>query len=247
MVSYRIAHLVTLTALSCVAVLADALPSTPTPAGQSFVNQAFVNSTVVNQTLDRFLSGGTCGPQDKSVEIRIEAELPRLRKQGSMDGLKVISKSGEVAYRFLRFTGDKLVKTDVIARFLTAEVHPAERPSEVAISRHNYKFHYLRTADSDGGFRAYVFQLKPRKKRPGLFKGELWLDAASAAPVRETGELVKSPSIFIQRVKFVRDYADRAACGPPLRTSITVQTRIAGDAEMVVWQNPVDDSWRPAP
>jgi hypothetical protein len=178
------------------------------------------------------------------MEIEIQAALPKLKKQGTMDGLKVVSTSGHVAYRFLRFTGDKLIKTDVIARFLTAEAQSPEKLHDMGNTAGNYKFHFLRTADYQGG-RAYVYQMRPSKKRLGLFKGELWLDAVSAAPLREAGELVKSPSFFIQRVRFVRDYPEHASCGPPHRTSITVQTRIVGDAEMVVWQHPVADTWQP--
>src|ERR1019366_1540466 len=148
--------------------------------------------------------------------IEIEASLPQLKKQGAMSGLKVISRSGQVAYRFLRFTGDKLVKTDIIVRFLTAEAQPPERLGDVGKTLDNYKFHYLRNADYHG-VTAQVFQLRPRKKRAGLYKGELWLDAASAAPLREAGELVKSPSIFIGRVRFVREYREHdpqlASCG----------------------------------
>jgi hypothetical protein len=208
---------------------------------------AFADDSPATRTLNRYLGGSraSCTSAEEAMEVRIEASLPKLKKQGTMHGLKVISQSGQVAYRFLRFTGDKLVKTDVIARFLTAEVHPPENTANIAVTAKNYKFRYLRPADYEGTH-AYVYQLRPRKKRPGLFKGELWLDAESAAPLRETGELVKSPSIFIQRVKFIRDYADRTACAPPHRTAITVQTRIAGDAEMVVWQNPVDETWRPS-
>ncbi len=183
------------------------------------------------------------------MEIQIEASLPKLKKQGTMHGLKVISTSGLVAYKFLRFTGDKLVKTDVIARFLTAEVHPPEHLGNVAINRDNYKFQFLRSADYQG-HQAYIFQLRPRKKREGLFRGELWLSAETAAPLREAGEMAKSPSIFIQRLRFVRDYTvpdvEHASCSPPQRTSITVQTRLVGDAEMVVWQRPVAETWQPA-
>ena len=161
-----------------------------------------------------------------------------------MKGMKVISQSGQVAYRFLRFTGDKLVKSDVIVRFLTAEAHPPANVKDAGITAKNYKFHFLRTADYRGS-RAYVYQLKPRKKRVGLYKGELWLDAASGARVREAGEFVKSPSMFIRRVHFVREYAPRdsqlAYCGQPELMSINVETRIVGDADMVVRQRPVGD------
>jgi hypothetical protein len=67
--------------------------------------------------------------------------------------------------------------------------------------------------------------------------------------VREKGEFVKSPSIFIHGVKFVRDYADRgsarSSCDPPERMSIIVETRIVGAAEMLVLQHPVDSTWQP--
>jgi hypothetical protein len=192
------------------------------------------------QALDRYLRSGepACGVEERTMEVDIRASLPRLQKQGTAHGVKVISASGQVAYRFLRFTGDKLIKTDVIARFLNAEIHPPERLSN-ATSLENYKFHYKRIVDLEGGT-AYVFDLRPRRKQVGLFKGELWLDAATGEPVHETGEFVKSPSVFIRRVRFVRDYTDREA----QRTSITVETRLVGDAEMMVVQHPVDGSWQ---
>jgi hypothetical protein len=210
-------------------------------------------SAVAGQTvsasdaLDRFLHRSSCqrGVEEQAMEIEIQASLPSLKKQGSMHGLKVISASGQVAYRFLRFTGDKLVKTDVIARFLTAEVHPPEHLGDVGITSRNYRFHYLRS-EAVHGATAFVYQLKPRQKREGLFKGELWLDGAAGAPIRESGELVKSPSIFIKKVGFVRDFTQTGSCGPPQRTSLTVQTRVAGSAEMVVLQHPVASTWQPA-
>lgn len=207
----------------------------------------FGETLAPNESLDRYLHSpsAACRLEEQNMEIQILASLPKLKKQGTMDGLKVISATGQVAYRFLRFTGDKLIKTDVIARFLTAETHPSEGLGDIGITERNYKFRFQRAADYQGS-RAYVFQLRPRKKRAGLFKGELWLDAETAAAVRESGELVKSPSFFIQHFRFVREYPQHALCQPPKRTEITVQTRIAGDAEMVVLQRPVDGAWQPS-
>jgi len=212
-----------------------------------FASTLLGDSVPSPDTLDRYLANSrvACRAEEQAVEMEIQASLPKLKKEGTMQGMKVISASGQVAYRFLRFTGDKLIKTDVIGRFLTAEAQPPERFGNVAITRENYKFHYLRTADYNNS-PAYVYQLKPRKKRTGLFKGELWLDATTAAPLRESGELVKSPSIFVQHFRFVRDYPEHAFCGAPQRTSITVQTRIVGSAEMIVLQHPVPGTWQPA-
>jgi hypothetical protein len=81
----------------------------------------FAADPAAPDTLNRYLQRGpvSCGDGEQRMEVEIEASLPHLQKHGSMKGLKVISRSGEVAYRFLRFTGDKLVKSDVIVRFLT--------------------------------------------------------------------------------------------------------------------------------
>lgn len=207
----------------------------------------FGEPVAAKETLNRYLNRNqaSCRETDQRIQMEIEASLPKLQKHGAMKGLKVITQSGQVAYRFLRFTGDKLVKTDVIVRFLTAEAQPPEQRGDIATTRKNYKFHFLRREDHHGAT-AYVYQLRPRKKRTGLYKGELWLDAASAAPLREAGELVKSPSIFIRRVQFVRDYPDHdpqlASCGQAERMSINVQTRIVGDADLVVRQHPADPS-----
>src|SRR5450755_333230 len=78
------------------------------------------------------------------------------RPRGVASGLKLVSYTGQIVYRGLRFTGDKLVKTAVIARFLAHDTNPAERTGDVALSRQNYWFIYDRTSDYNG-LTAYVF------------------------------------------------------------------------------------------
>ena len=195
------------------------------------------------EALDRFLTrAGAPQPasSDSVFTVQIDASMPTLHKKGSMTALKLVSYTGQVVYRGLRFTGDKLVKTAVIARFLSKDTDPAVPTADVAVSRQNYWFAYDKTSDYNG-LAAYVFLLKPRRKRPGLFRGELWLTADTAAPLRLWGDLVRSPSIFIRSFRFVQDYETVAECSQPLRLVLTVRTRIAGTVEMVVWQHPVAD------
>lgn len=195
------------------------------------------------EALDRYLARVE-GPQPASSDsvftVQIDASIPTLHKEGSMSGLKLVSYTGQVVYRGLRFTGDKLVKTAVIARFLSSDTDPGVRTADIAVSRQNYWFTYNRISDYNG-FTAYVFLLKPRRKRAGLFRGELWLTADTAAPLRLWGDLVKSPSIFIRSFRFVRDYQTVAGCSQPLRLILTIRTRIAGTVEMVVWQHSAGD------
>jgi hypothetical protein len=137
------------------------------------------------ESLDRYLARAS-GPQpvssDSVFTVQIDASIPTLHKHGSMTGLKLVSYTGQVAYRGLRFTGDKLVKTAVIARFLSNDSNAAGRTADVAVSRQNYWFTYNKKSDYNG-LAAYVFLLKPRRKRVGLFRGELWLTADTAGPL----------------------------------------------------------------
>ena len=195
------------------------------------------------EALDRYLAragGPQPAPSNSVFSVQIDASMPALHKRGSMTGFKLVSYTGRVVYRGLRFTGDKLVKTAVIARFLSNDTGPAVRTDDVAVSRQNYWFTYDKTSDYNG-VAAYVFLLKPRRKRAGLFRGELWLTADTAAPLRLWGDLVKSPSIFIRSFRFVQDYETVAECSQPLRLVLTTRTRIAGTVEMVIWQHPAAD------
>src|SRR5258708_14371181 len=156
-----------------------------------------------------------------------------------MSGLKVVSRTGQTVYRDLRFTGDKFIKTSVIARFLARDAKPPEAVAGTGVTRENYSFLYDRTS-AYNGLVAYVFHLKPMRKSVGLFEGELWLDATTAAPLRLWGDFVKSPSSFVRTFRFVQDYQRIGQCFQPLRLLLTVETRIAGKVEMAVWLNPVD-------
>jgi hypothetical protein len=203
--------------------------------------------TSAAESLNRYLQRNqvSCHDSGQRMEVEIEASLPKLEKHGAMKALKVTSGSGQVAYRLVQFTGDTMVKDQVIVRYITSEAHPPDPVGDVGNTLKNYKFRFLRTADYRGAT-AFVFQVRPRQKRVGLYKGELWLDAGSGAPLLEAGELVKSPSIFIRGVRFVRHYSQNdpqfASCRPPERMSINVQTRVVGDANLLVLQHPAVDA-----
>jgi hypothetical protein len=196
------------------------------------------------EALDRFLTRSAlpkCECREAQFAVQVEAALPSLHKQGSMSGFKVVTRTGQTAYRGLHFTGDDLVKKAVIARFLARDTAPPENSDELALTPRNYVFTFVRTADS-AVMPAHVFRLKPRRKSVGLFRGELWVDVASGAPLRIWGEFVKSPSIFLKKLRFVSDYDAGNPCSPPARLSVTAQTRIAGEAILVLFLHPIDSS-----
>ena len=80
----------------------------------------------------------------------------------------------------------------------------------------------------------HIFQLTPRRKAVGLFHGELWLDADTALPVRESGRFVKSPSMFLKKIEFVREYQIQDGVAIPKHIESTADVRIIGRAELSI-------------
>src|ERR1051326_1069699 len=167
-----------------------------------------------------------------SRQVDIAAEVPKLQSQGKLLALRNISKLGKITYNALNFIGDKRIKNEVIARYLTAETQTPAGP-DISITPANYKFKYKGLQDHDGQ-QAYVLQVSPRRKQVGLFKGELWIDPQTYMPLREPGRFVKSPSIFLKKVEFVRTYEMKDGLAVPQHIESKVQTRIFGPVNVNV-------------
>lgn len=167
-----------------------------------------------------------------SMDVDIQASLPRLKKEGRFQALRRISPLGLITYEKRRFEGDATVRNQVILRYLNAEAEAQRKPSpDLAVTPDNYKFKF-KGPDTLDGRSVYVFDVKPRKKRQGLFKGQLWVDAATYLRVQEAGRLVKNPSIFVKKIAFVRKYDIRDGVSVPLAVESVVVTRLVGKAEL---------------
>jgi len=169
-----------------------------------------------------------------SMEVDIEASLPKLKKHGRLHGLRRISRLGRITYEALRFEGDNSVKNHVIARYLAAEAQAqADGYPALAVTPANYKFKYKGPLQS-GGQSIAVFQVTPRRKQAGLFKGEIWIDANTFVCVRESGRLVKIPSLFLKKVEFVKQYEMQRGISVPRQIHSVVDTRLVGPAELTI-------------
>ncbi len=166
------------------------------------------------------------------MEVDINAKIPSLEKHGRLLALRKISRLGVITYKALGFSGDNTIKQEVITRYLAAESQGRENGT-IAISPANYKFKLKGEMDRKGR-RVEILQISPRKKAIGLFKGELWVDAETGMPVRESGQFVKSPSVFLKKIAFVRDYELQDGVSIPAHIESTVDTRIAGRAELEI-------------
>jgi len=167
------------------------------------------------------------------MDAEVEASLPKLKKFGTLSALRSINKIGRITWDKLRFSGDNTIKKDVIARYIQAEQEARGDVEKMAISPANYRFKY-KGMDTKNGMRVHVFNVTPRRKAVGLFKGELWIDPETALPVREAGELVKSPSIFLKKIQFAREYEIVDGMAVPSHVQSRINTRVWGPAEVSI-------------
>jgi hypothetical protein len=169
-----------------------------------------------------------------SMDVEMEGYLPKLQKHGKLHALRRISPVGLIKYEMLRFEGDRTVNKEIITRYLNAEADAQrEHTTDTAVTPQNYKFKYKGTLQSDGRD-VYVFQVTPKQKREGLFKGEVWIDTQTYLKVQESGYLVKRPSIFIKKVAFIRKYEIHDGISVPKQVLSVVDTRIVGKAELTI-------------
>ena len=168
------------------------------------------------------------------MEVDIDAKLLKLEKQGTLKALRMVSRLGKITYKALGFSGDSTVKQEVIARYLALETGDAPNAGALAVTPANYRFQLKAKLTQGDHQRIDIFQLTPKKKRVGLFKGELWLDEATGMPVRESGQWVKSPSVFVKKVEFVQEFELQDGVAVPSHIESTVDTRVAGRAELSI-------------
>jgi hypothetical protein len=167
-----------------------------------------------------------------STDLTImRAELPDTEQQGVFELQRHYAAPRSLSFSPQKFEGDKFVKTNILVRLLQSEVDHIEKQlgPRTAISEENYKFSY-KGSDQLDEQPVHVFQVKPRKKRPGLFKGRIYLNALTGSLRRVEGTLVKSPSIWIKKVEFVQDYADVGVFTFPLRLHSVCKIRMLGRA-----------------
>jgi hypothetical protein len=200
------------------------------------------SASAVLDRYDATLKNSSDDNQTAAATLDIEASLPKLAKQARLQAIRRLVPFSKPEYEVVETAGDAMVRRQVIARYLSADAEGRSmRASDVAISRANYKFRFVGSAGT-GSNLAYVFQITPRKKRLGLIRGELWIDATTGIAVHHAGYLVKRPSIFLRRVGVVQDVDLRE--GRPYRriTRLDLDTLLAGRAELTVREHPYESA-----
>lgn len=173
-----------------------------------------------------------------TAKTLIKASLPETSQYAEYELEQHFAAPRDLQFKPIRFTGDTFVKSNVITRVLQSEVDHLQKDdtSLTALSSANYKFSYKGKTQL-GAQLVHMYQVKPRKKRVGLFKGRVFLNAQTGSLVRAEGTLVKSPSFFIRKIDFVQDYVDVNSFTFPAHIHSEAATRLVGRTVVDVFQS----------
>ncbi|MEO8100241.1 MAG: hypothetical protein ABI811_21245 [Acidobacteriota bacterium] len=161
-----------------------------------------------------------------TMEVEIDARLTKLKEQGHMHLVQTINSDAESSVSGVMFTGDDRVRKEVIARYLTEE-QGAKKFGAMTIAPQDYDYK-IRAILKHNGERMYVFDVEAKKRVAGQFRGELWLDGKTGMPLREAGQLVKSPNIFLTNLRFARDYELKDGMSVVKHFSSSAEIRLLG-------------------
>jgi hypothetical protein len=206
--------------------------NTSTVEAQSSAGLAFARYVATIRERDPFSEPGPVG-------VTIEASLPALYKETQLIAIRDVDESERSQYRVLKIEGDAIVAQEVIARYLLVQEQLEDLPSSgVAITPANYKFRYVGEVGT-GIALAYKYEITPRKKRKGLFQGQIWIDSVTGAAILQAGRFVKMPSPLLGNVRFVRE-AEVTEGNTSIRvTHVTIETQHAGRGELTITEIPL--------
>ena len=175
------------------------------------------------------------------VALEVTAEIPLQHTHASFSAVRETGTSERSEYEVVRVDGDGKLLRALIQRYLTARAQAEDVPlSSILISPANYKFRYIGSRYSFGSL-VYIFQIKPRRARAGLIKGQLWIDSDTGVPLRQTGRFVKMPSRLLRRLDVTCD-ASLQDGTPYLRTTYAVidAGRPVGRARLKITERPLE-------
>ena len=118
----------------------------------------------------------------------------------------------------------------VFGGLMNAELDAAAGKQKVdsSITPANYSAQLMGTEERNGR-ECYVLALTPRHANKYLFVGRIWVDKEDAAIARVEGEPAKSPSFWVLKAPFVREYQRIGGFWLPARDETHSQIRFAGE------------------
>ncbi len=171
------------------------------------------------------------------VAVLIEASIPGLYKESALLAVRRIGNNERSEIQIMDMGGDGAVIEEVIARYFTIEDQMEHLPrSSILITPENYRFQ-LRGQVNTGNGCAYVYDITPRKRRPGLFKGQIWIDGATGAELLVSGQFAEAP-LTSGAITFVREIILEAS-GYTRVTHLSFAVPLLGRSELIVTEHPL--------
>ncbi len=181
----------------------------------------------IQKSHNRLVRGAT-------MVAKFAGKMTGLDKVARIEARRHVAADGTINYDVIAREGDKTVQKELIVRFINLEMEARSHSgADVAVTPQNYKIKYKGSMDL-ASRNIEMFEVHPRKKRIGLFKGEVWVDMETGFTVHQEGQWVKSPSVFVKKVNFVQDFEIRDGYQVPKSASFRTLTRFWGVAEMDV-------------
>lgn len=155
------------------------------------------------------------GAKNSSADSQVTAEIT-FRPPTSKD------------YKIQKASGSKRGE-QVVRRLLDHEIEASSKRSQgqTAITRENYEFTYAGETVLDGQ-QCYIVELKPKRKENDLIVGEAWVDKQSFFIRRIDGEVAKTPSWWLKRVRVSIAFADIKGVWLQTSMEVVADVRIFG-------------------
>ena len=125
--------------------------------------------------------------------------------------------------------GSGLVRDLVLKRLIESESETSRGRAhhDSSMRPANYEFTLLGEQDV-GPYHCLVVHAIPRRQEKYLFEGKVWIDAEDYAIVKIAGHPAKSPSFWITRADFVRQYQKIGEFWLPAKDETLVHVRLYG-------------------
>lgn len=125
--------------------------------------------------------------------------------------------------------GSAFIRSHVFRQLMKREAGRAKgrQDRDSSITPDNYVFEIL-GQERIVGRDCTIVHAAPKRKETYLFEGKIWIDDQDFAIIKATGHLAKSPSFWIKRVDFVRQYQKIDGFWLPIKEQSTAKVRIFG-------------------
>ena len=175
------------------------------------------------------------------MAVLIEASAPALYKESVLLAVRQTGNNERSEFQIVGMGGDGAVAEEVIARYFTIEEQMENLPrSSTLITPENYRFQFRGQVKTGNGS-AYVYDITPRKRRPGLFKGQIWIDAGTGAELLVSGRFTDAPS-RTDSITFVRE-TKLDASGYVRVTHLSFAVPLLGRSELIVAERPLPSTF----